>query len=161
MSVPLNAEFTIAEIVEAILPRGSAENVGLYIHVDMRGNYYPPDRETNENWRELDAHRDVHLIFARPTAYTKVWSVTNSRMGLPKPEEFALRSDHDSCWRTDGLRDIHAAYMAIRKELAGQGAVWADIFDFNNVHIQRVEVVYERYNSDKHPLSKITVAESK
>lgn len=152
MSVPLNAEFTIATIVEAMIRCGSTE--ALYIHFDMRGNYYPPDRDTNEDWRELAAHRDIHLIFARPTGYTKVWAVTNTSMMPPKPEEYTLRSDHDSCWRNDGLRDINTAYVALRKELAAQGAVWAEISDFNNINIKKVTVTYDQFN-ERHPLSDI------
>lgn len=112
----LQAGSTIATLVDALLPHkgstpladGSAK--ALYVQVDISLNVYGDDSDDFEN-------SFVHLIFERPTNYTTVWSCVSLGPNTPTPNQFTMRSNHDSCWRTDGLRDIHKAHSNAFKEL--------------------------------------------
>lgn len=130
----LNAEITIPTIVEAMLPVGSSvlpEQIeltllppccrpspprarALYLHLDCRSHVYDDEGD-------LCASCEVHLIFERSSSYTKVWSAINRNWMIPAADKFELSSEHDSCWRTDGLRSLERARDMMRKELKAEG----------------------------------------
>lgn len=155
MSVSLDAESTITEIIQAMLPSGSGEGNAVYIHIDMRGRYYPPGDDKADWPGEMDECRDVHLIFERPNHYVKVWAAVTTTMTRPKANAFTLRSNHDSCWRSDGLRDIYPTDLDIHQALVARGADSAKITCTNTIRIERVKVVYDK-DARKYPLIKIT-----
>lgn len=95
-------------IVEAMLPRGgSVETDGslmekcghkgptkaLVISVSITARYHA------DNGDEHLGSQTVHLVFERPTNYTKVWAAKGMGYALPDPTDFVMLSDHDSCWR--------------------------------------------------------------
>lgn len=81
----------INSIVEAMLPIGSKE--GLFIMVDMRLIDLKSDQQESV---------DLCFIFERSSSYTKVFVAASDRWVEPEASAFTLKSDHDSCWRTDG-----------------------------------------------------------
>lgn len=105
----LNINFTqaIPSIVEAMLPRFSSEKIGLSVTLDLRDDDYDTDK---------DAATTCRLLFHRPSNYTKVlvnytFNEFNNHATDPRYNivYFEKHSDHDSCWKSDGLRilDIH------------------------------------------------------
>jgi len=120
------ADFSVAAIVEAMLPCGGSLPEGiswvpmetprraLYIRLRVECNQHLPNEEIDIECRW------VHLIFERPTSYTKVFCFVSDRhIGSHQlnPAAFVMESDHDSCWRVDGLREIDRAWFAIRNLL--------------------------------------------
>lgn len=149
----LSASDTLATIVEALLPRGASANwtlpeggqchdpsqpsQALYIVLDLRGSVHSDDGDSTF------ASEVVHLIIERPTNYTKVFAHVNDDFQLPKPEQFVMRSDHDSCWRTDGFRDVDQSFLHIQDQLRKRHPE-GRINDFCTIHhIRRVMISYK------------------
>ncbi len=102
----MNLKQVIPSIVEAMLPRFSHEELGLAITLDLRDNFYYDDSEKNKS-----ASTDVRFIFHRPSNYTKVlvnyeFNSFHDTKNNPMDNKvyFEKHSDHDSCWRTDGVK---------------------------------------------------------
>lgn len=101
----IEMEKVISEMVEAMLPRFSEDKV-LLLTADV--SY----EEFDERF-SVDAHRfSIHFAFHRPGNYTKVLFATSERAWrIEEGLELCHTSDHDSCWRGDGverpLRKIH------------------------------------------------------
>ena len=90
-------DHVIAQTVEAMLPRFSGSEIGLLFTINA--NY--ADYEKNKHVRNT-----IYLLFIRSANYTKVLSHvirTRDFLQLGKETEFTKESDHDSCWRSDGL----------------------------------------------------------
>ena len=105
----LDLEPTVSTIVETMLPRGSGFTRALLVQVHVEA--------LDRNGESLSVSQEtVHLVFARPNQYTKVWvAVTTSRM-LPTSAAFTLRCNHDSAWRSDGLRDIRRVVLGVAQK---------------------------------------------
>lgn len=96
----MDTEGTIATIVEAMLPRFSSPVLGLNMILEIIANDPNADK---------DARRYLHLLFIRPSNYTKVFTRVIGDRGnhcIGREIEFKLMSDHDSCWRSDGLSQM-------------------------------------------------------
>ena len=124
-------------IVEAMLPRFSNEHKFLYVPVHADVTCYSADGGEED----VTVYRDIHFLFNRPHNYTKVFiAITGYDYRLPEDaEKFARRSwvkltnetqhvdmnqlawymtsDHDSCWRTDG---VDSPMFAIREDMIDQ-----------------------------------------
>ena len=146
----LNTESVVTTLVEVLLPRGGSV-IGYGDHPFLR---YDPSKPSKALYVSLHFRLDtyngdsdherrvVHLIFERPTNYTKVWSAVGG-YGIPQPEEFTMRSDHDSCWRSDGLRDISVAYLDMLRKLRERNP-GEQISEYCTVQaVAWLEVVYE------------------
>ncbi len=128
-------------IVEAALPVGS--EYGLYVHVDLR-LYNPRDEE--QRW----CSRNAHFIISRKTNYTKVWCVVNDDWGMPNLDAFAMTSDHDSCWRTDGFQPISTAYFEMAKSLMDADQAPKDMREWVSFHsVERLDLAYEKDQTDR------------
>ena len=137
MSFQLSAEASLATFVGAMLPRFSPKGRALYIHVKCSLDCYPDEKDDDgEHW-------SLHLIFERPSNYTKVWVSLEDQWHIPRPDTFVMRSDHDSCWRTDGFRDLFQEYLSHRDALEERqpGERQCAFHIVNKVHF--VEVEYE------------------
>ena len=163
MSTHLNAESAIASIVEAMLPRGgSVEGMeeswragelptrALYISVSLQASYY------DEGGDESHGSKMVHFIFCRPTNYTKVFVAIDGSWHIPKPEAFKMKSDHDSGWRTDGMRDLFETWLSVRNDGEMKDAPRAKISDFNTIKdIKWVQITWEDDPEDQHRYRKL------
>ncbi len=109
-----NYEWFIASTVESMLPRFSDKGIGLGMIIDMNWDYYP---DTNDKHQKKEKFRkQVLLLFHRPSNYTKVLhrDVTDINtfdfMQTKDPIHMTQTSDHDSCWRSDGLNWIFKTF---------------------------------------------------
>jgi hypothetical protein len=102
----------VSSFVEAMLPRGSAEDVVLY--VPCRCSYWNYHEGVNDR---KEVNKDLHFLFHRPGNYTKVLFLSedyvngcdchfsyNLRPNYKElfKDKWDLIANHDSCWR-DGL----------------------------------------------------------
>lgn len=143
MSTPINAETTIRTLVEAMLPRGSGRGKALYVVLVFKSAIYT-DEDAYEQFSQ------VHLLFERPSNYTKVFSLISNSFPRPSVDMFRMTSDHDSCWATDGLVDVFDGHMlnvdALReKDPNGR------ISTFNCIYsVRHVEIEYDRDPENPH-----------
>ncbi len=86
----------IATLVEAMLPRFSGKGKFLYLDLVVR---------ISENLNSDGVAKHIHLLFHRPSNYTKVmWQVSNDpRLRMESFKDWKVLSDHDSCWKSDGI----------------------------------------------------------
>lgn len=101
----MKVSYAIQALVEAMLPRFSDEHLGLKINVEARLSYF--EQIPDGGGMETKHWADIHLLFHRPTNYTKVfWCVALDSVVHYfdlLPDMWDLKSDHDSCWSSDGL----------------------------------------------------------
>ena len=94
--------------VEHMLPCGSEH--ALWVALDARVCDYSglPTKEVSTA---------IHFIFEHRGRSVKVWAAeSKDRWKLPSVDKFMMYSDHDSCWRIDGMRINDAAYFRMAKE---------------------------------------------
>jgi hypothetical protein len=107
MSVVSISDTVISNVVEAMLPRFSAENLGVLVGVDMNLSDYGFGEDGNTQEREpLHLRKYLWFLFVRPNNYTKVyhWMPSEGAKGLDigpihKTVVWTEIADHDSCWR--------------------------------------------------------------
>ena len=117
-------EMRAAYAVEALVEVGLRLNVQRYdweassaraLHVILDCCLYDNFGKKNEK----HASRDVHFIVLRHGSYYRVWFAAPSpRKPEPKPSDYKMTSDHDSCWRSDGIdSSISHVYFALAKQV--------------------------------------------
>lgn len=118
----MDFESVVSTIVEAMLPRGSGQHKVLVMAFDVRvvrrGNYATRPHQ-----------RIAHLMFQRIQNYTKVgWSVTDTvGARFDRLTSWEIKSDHDSCWRNDGVYSPMAQLVYEMAEAAGLNRADADV----------------------------------
>jgi len=118
----IDSGITIANIVEAMLPRFSDHQLGLLISLDINffDHGYGEDGNTLER-KQLDVRRFPHFLFVRPSNYTQVYFFENDkRYSLEPCRIWKQRADHDSCWHSDGFNDITRIYFECAKKFDGR-----------------------------------------
>jgi hypothetical protein len=117
-----NYESFITNTVEAMLPRFTDRNLVLTMKIDSNWQDFGYNEDGNTKDREPTQFRKTHfLVFHRPSNYTKVLMVEipqerdpedNPFVHLPCSGEFQMKqlSDHDSCWRSDGMRWVFKTF---------------------------------------------------
>jgi len=128
--VSFDAENIISRLVEAMLPRFSDQKLGLYIVLDLSFSDYGYADDGNTKEREaLHVREYFSFLFVRPSNYTKVFFYRPSKdaKGLTldpsyskEPVLWTLECDHDSCWRSDGMRQITKIYFEATKQFEGR-----------------------------------------
>lgn len=89
----------IESFVEALLPRFTK---GKILHICIGASY-----DVYENGLQINSRTYVHLFFHRPYNYTKVFLVETNTPFIDicgNSIKLKLTSDHDSCWRSDGVQ---------------------------------------------------------
>jgi hypothetical protein len=116
----LAAHTVITELVDVLLPRGSGPDKGLGIQVVAELNGDAAD-ETAPGASEITIRKYISFVFHRPSNYTKVFvNISNVALPFHVIKDWSLESDHDSCWRDDGVRSVLSKeYFAIAKHLKG------------------------------------------
>jgi hypothetical protein len=108
-----------------MLPTWHDENICLAMKIDMSWSYYPDEEHLNSPDVKASglSHDDLTksfkkellLLFHRPMNYTKVLcrDITNEQhLYFDKDEmEMEQLSDHDSCWRSDGMKWIFQTFV--------------------------------------------------
>lgn len=107
----IEIEQMMTSVVESMFPKLSDEKLGMLITVDCSYSKY----SSNEK-NDIDIRFPLYYLFQRPSNYTKVFFLeTDDNFRSPpgpydiikeKELHWVLRSDHDSCWRSDGVRDL-------------------------------------------------------
>ena len=103
-----NYESFITQTVETMLPRFSSRDICLTMKVAMEWTHYHKNAEKQTSFR-----KEVFLIFHRPSNYTKVLYKDisdNQRFYIPSDIKMKQLSDHDSCWRSDGMRWVFESF---------------------------------------------------
>ncbi len=93
-------------------------------------------------------HKWMHFLFRRDYGSTNVWVFTSEDISFPALDSWKNTSNHDSCWRSDGIRSpIWAEYFKLCKEV-DQAA--PPISLESRCNIEKVETVRisARYNDD-------------
>ena len=141
----LAAESTVAAIVDALLPRGGSllpdqkwagegdPTRALYIKVRLSLSIYANEEDEDD----IMEGATIHLLFERPTNYTKVWSCVKFRGDghMVTLEDWVMKSDHDSGWRTDGMRDIPQTYLDLLGKVREQAGAerMARLSEYNTI----------------------------
>lgn len=97
MIIKMPIEEVVKAFVETLLPRFSDKKKLLQISLDVTAG--KPEHSAKQ------VRYFVHLLFHRPDNYTKVmWKITgNPREAYNDFTVWVVQSDHDSCWKSDGL----------------------------------------------------------
>lgn len=105
------------------------------------------------NWKQTNSVRFLHiLILSSRKVFVSV--ARNYQHGIPKPEMFNNTSNHDSCWRSDGLNEVSKAYNQVYEDCWGHikdtfkippimANFWAQFSDFKFVKVE-----HEALNKD-------------
>jgi hypothetical protein len=122
-----NYEWFITQTVESMLPRFSCHTIGLGMIVEMAWNHYSEDGENEKKFMKRWL-----LFFHRPHNYTKVLlkDITDDRaIGGLEGRTFDMTqvSDHDSCWRSDGMRFLFKTFCDAWKYFEQFGIEGRDI----------------------------------
>jgi hypothetical protein len=157
----LPVENTVASIVEGMLPRFSDNNLGLLITVqlDITDYGYGKDGNTLER-KQFGIRRYVHLIFTRPSNYTKVfvWIPEGGKTGLDLFPQYAkdivwdLVCDHDSCWKDGFKQSISDCYNKMIEKFKGRkvsGVEMNPYRDLSTFHIIERDPQYIRLTFEK------------
>jgi len=122
-----NIENVIVSIVESFMPRFSDISLGLLILLDLSYSQYRSDGKN-----DITVRKPVYYLIHRPSNYTKVFILDSLKdednFRCPpsyldvinkKDLRWMIRSDHDSCWRSDGLRDLSTLECEIMQNFGG------------------------------------------
>lgn len=105
-------ENIITSTVEALLPKFSDPEKGLMIRLEFSIISHNEDDV-------FYSTRILELIFQRPSNYTRVFSrVLDVKKNVLK--DWRNTSNHDSCWRSEGLKDVFECYMDVRSDMEKQ-----------------------------------------
>ena len=160
----LNAESTIASIVEGMLPRCSDHELGLLISVSLSMSDYGYGSDGNTYERDVaQQHRFVHFLFVRPSNYTQVfaWIPEDDSVGLDLWPQYRneiiwdLLCDHDSCWRSSVSDFLNKVESDMVKHFEGRkisGRVFNPYQDTSRFYILDKEPKYVSLTLDRvHP----------
>lgn len=100
MIVTCYIETVLAAVLQASQPNdqkfGEPEITdGIYIRLDIR----------NDENKSINAH----IVARRYYGGFQVWGAVDDEWHPPAPEAFELKSEHDSCWRSDGFAFVGSA----------------------------------------------------
>lgn len=84
-------------------PYNQRTKYGLHVSVDLRMSDYGFAEDGNTRVRD-EVHRGAtaHFLFC---GNTTVFFALSGSSSIPGPAEFKNTSNHDSCWRTDGVHN--------------------------------------------------------
>lgn len=115
-----NYECFITETVEAMLPIFSNRDICLTMKITSDWTDHGYDVDGNTKVRpESQIRTDHFILFHRPSNYTKVLYLEiptradRQFLNLPCRGEIVMKqlSDHDSCWRSDGMRWVFETFV--------------------------------------------------
>jgi hypothetical protein len=124
----------IPKIVEAMLPRFSPNELGLYIELDLRDSYYGKDGENEKSVATM-----VKFIFHRPNNYTRVLvnyefdNFSKSFMQSKTLTRYEEYSYHDSCWRSDGMTILSHHWKMISDYFSLHPSKIHQFYSFNTI----------------------------
>ena len=117
-----NYEWFMTSTVESMLPRFTDKNIVLTMKISADWNDFGYDESGDKQVREpLQFRKEFFLVFHRPSNYTKVLMLelpTNreddnwdfNRLPCGGSYQMKQLSDHDSCWKSDGMRWVFQSF---------------------------------------------------
>ena len=136
---------SIIAITEAFLPRSTRDKI-LCISVDARVHDWLKQKE-------ISSIRGIHIAIYRPSNYTKVVMAVNHDIAFTFDQSlhFEYKSDHDSCWRDDGLRSpLFNIKQEMVEELCKKGANPRPFDDYSwFVGISSIKIIPGSINVDR------------
>lgn len=108
--------------------RLNRQDYAAHFHIEIRADNhgYARDGSYHRNW-ERTYCAVVHLILMRGLrVYAYVDEQPHHRPGIPDADLFHNTSNHDSCWRTDGLSVIVDTYFKAVEHCWGNVAIPPD-----------------------------------
>lgn len=103
-------------LVDAMLPRFSPKDAGLYVCLDLRMNHY-----TNSGQGDVEECRLMHLLFQRPTNFVKVFMTSSEFMFADlRGLAWVQTANHDLCWHIDGLRPLSRVWHEMKDALIAE-----------------------------------------
>ena len=122
----IKLEYAITQMVELLLPRFSPEDKVFHVCVVAKFSLYGDDEDRLST-------KQIHFLFQRPSNYTKVFILVNdnkyTRLEEIPSNGWTLKSDHDSCWRSDGVGSpLFKAWCELRNQF--QEEDWKKISEF-------------------------------
>lgn len=111
----------VSKIVETMLKRGTSNKL---LHICIRADYlyFPHGYKNRDDCSDkIKETIFIHFIFYRPGSYTKVLLLESKYSMLDFNKNiFELKSNHDSCWRSDGVENslfqIHQKIIELIEE---------------------------------------------
>ncbi len=119
----------ICAMVETFLPKFSSQNLGLFVEIDCG---------FHDHKKENDIRRFIQFLFIRPSNHTQVLyreSVPPEYLWNGKEFKWEQTSNHDSCWSSDGLRNIFKIRCNSIEMLESWGAERKDIYEHHTFSI--------------------------
>lgn len=111
MTIPLDTELSIANIVRSLLHQINKEDYSnprkkaIYLKLRFRSDFYDENGDNNKSAFDM-----IHMLFE---GHVSVWIAVNNKWLLEdvKLFEFKNTSNHDSCWASDGFRPLINTYF--------------------------------------------------
>lgn len=147
----INLSNAIPKIVEAMLPRFSPIDLGLYIELDLRDQDYSNEEE------EKSVATMVKFIFHRPNNYTKVlvnYKFDNFSESFTKtnvPTRYEQHSNHDSCWRSDGMTILSKHWHNINDYFGVHPGKLHNFYSFHTISYIKI-LQFDRIQKDDRTL---------
>lgn len=173
MSFAIETDSVLSTLWDNLRPERSMyreageSEVGLLVTLDLRMSHY-----TNEG-NEYHRSALVHTVFTADTSVFVHTSRDFQRWQEVIPEGWANTSNHDSCWRTDGLRGLHLLQGTLcdemNKEITRNGYSALASSEFNQFCSlgtiagkpwQYVDVCHERIPEEYHKRRILSISES-
>lgn len=101
----------ITEVVEQLLPRMTQ---GKLLRITLEVSYVYDRFEGSEP--QFAQRKFLHFIFSRESNYTQVFYLCNKSFALCPREVFELQVSHDSCWSTDGFKEMYKLHRKTMNE---------------------------------------------
>lgn len=144
----------IIPVVEDLLTPGNV----LLVAIDARLDYYSEDQK----YEPKGVLRGVHIAISKPSNYKKVvMAVDNKNIAFrfDPSLDFKFQSDHDSCWRSDGLQSpLWEISRGMVEEITKNGAPdlpWKEYSWF--CHISHFKIVPGEIKIDRNNDYKVTL----
>jgi hypothetical protein len=147
----IELDSVLVQLVEAVLSTKDAQSDdersrGLYVRVLISAS--TPLLEDGEHPVGKLIHKWMHFLFRRDYRSTNVWVFTSENIWFPAIDSWKNTSNHDSCWRSDGIRSpIGAEYFKLCKEV-DQEAAPISLKLRCNIEKVETERVSARYNDN-------------
>lgn len=111
-----NYEWFITQTVEAMLPTWHDKGICLAMKIKMEWTDHGYNKDGNTKIRDTHSFiKEVLIIFHRPMNYTKVLykDITKIQHFFidKEPMDMQQLSDHDSCWRSDGMNWVFKTFV--------------------------------------------------
>ncbi len=134
--IKMDIKNVIVKFVEALLPH-STKDKALLVNLELASG---------------EVREDIGIIIYRPSNYTKVLVQHLEDGSCPHIHynslPWSLESNHDSCWKIDGLSKISNTAYRLMQETDEEVTIFVDDVKVLNIHAERQMDVPFTYEED-------------